>query len=239
MPDNIVELDMLGERVRGYSTTAFGESKAEAIRYGSQALKLSEYEILVANTKNKFVSLYDFKNRVEKWRYSSTHYIVSANRALSMDKDIYVRDDAPSSSEVFTRQNSTITWKNSSASPISIISGVADKDNFDKTLSIYGKTFNSGKLNPGETFSYAFTEVRDYPWFVYPCFFGGNIHVTRDYTTTFDEFVIMESDDLISPFTTRIVKLDSWGNVLWSFGEAYMTKNKVLQVLRDNKILIL
>ena len=156
------------------------------------------------------------------------------------DVVIYVNDDAVSEAELFIRQGTNVIWENNSSQPISIYSGVTTYDQFqlDPDLGLYGNIFSSSTLQPGERFAYKFTSVRNYGWFAYPDILVGTVIVTKNRISSRDEFILLESDGLESPFSSRVMRVDAWGNPVWSFGESYLVKPRDARPLLNDRVLI-
>jgi hypothetical protein len=108
----------------------------------------------------------------------------------------------------------------------------------DPDLTLYGGVFTSPVLDPGETFSFEFIDDGEFDWFVYPDILTGKINVTRQRLSSRDLYYILESDGLESPFTSRLIKVDSWGNILWSFGESMIVKPRDVRPLLNGDILL-
>jgi hypothetical protein len=151
-----------------------------------------------------------------------------------------VGDDAISDSNVFIRQGSLVVWQNNSVSPVSIYSGTTTYTQFqlDPDLNLYGDVFKSTVLQPGERYSYKFVTVGEYDWFVYPGILVGKINVTRNRISATDQFIILENDGLDSPFSSRVIKVDAWGNIVWSFGESYLVKPRDARPLLNSGVII-
>ena len=93
-------------------------------------------------------------------------------------------------------------------------------------------------LQPGERYSYKFVSVGEQDWFVYPAILTGKITVTRNRISSRDQFLILENDGLESPFSSRVIKVDSWGNLLWSFGESYLSNPRDARPMLNNNVII-
>jgi hypothetical protein len=138
------------------------------------------------------------------------------------------------------RQGTTIVWRNSSSSPITIYSGTTTYDLFqqDPDLGLYGDIFTSPVLDPGETFSFELIDDGEVDWFTYPDILTGKINVTRQRLSSRDLYYILESDGLESPFTSRLVKVDSWGNTIWTFGEGLIVAPRDVRPMLNGNILL-
>jgi len=174
------------------------------------------------------------------WQYNSSKYVVGFRLIPRENVTVSIRDDAISETDIFIRQGTLVTWENTSASPVSIYSGTTTYDQFqaDPDLSLYGSVFQSGVLQPGDTYSYKFVSVNEHNWFVYPGILTGKVMVTRERLSSKDTYLVAESDGFNAPFSSRVMKLDSWGNVLWSFGESYLVKPRDARPLLNNGVII-
>jgi len=174
------------------------------------------------------------------WEYNSVNMVTAFHRCDEDEVIIKVRDDILSPTDVFIRQGKTIVWENNSASPISIYSGTTTYDIFqqDPDLSLYGEVFTSPVLQPGERYSFKFVNVSEINYFTYPDILTASINVTRNRISSRDQFIILESDNLSSPFSSRVVKVDSWGGIVWSFGEGgYLVKPRDARPTRNGVII--
>ena len=160
------------------------------------------------------------------WEYQSSNMITSFHMVPQDNVVISINDDSISETDIFVRQGATVIWENNSASPVSIYSGTTTYDVFqsDPDLTLYGDVFTSPVLQPGERYSFKFVSVSEINYFTYPDILIGKITVTRNRISSRDEFLILESDSLESPFSSRVIKVDSYGNVLFDFGSGYLVK---------------
>jgi hypothetical protein len=175
-----------------------------------------------------------------QWLYESDRYVPDFHILIQSSVMIYLENDSVNESSTYIRQNSVIIFENNSVSPISIYSGTTSADIFalDPDLTLYGNEFKSPVLQPGERWSIKFVTVGNYNYFVYPSILIGSIFVTRNRISGRDQFIILESDNLESPFSSRIIKVDNYGNILFSFGDCYLVKPRDARSLLNNNILI-
>ncbi len=174
------------------------------------------------------------------WQYQSSRYITSFQLIPVDYQEISIDDDGIRNSSVWIRQGTTVKWLNNSSKPISIYSGKTYYDQFtlDPNLALYGKEFKSPVIQPGKSWSYKFVSVGESDWFIYPDILTGTVTVTRERLNPNDQFLIVEDDNLGKPFSSRVIKVDSWGNVMWSFGEAYLVNPRKAQPLLNGGIVI-
>jgi len=241
---SVVQLDMSGETIFSNNAAIFATSKETAKTLLGSAQKLGNSEILIGDSYNKraiitYTDLETEKPLIE-WEYNSDRYISDFHIILQDDKNISVGNDAISDSNVFIRQGSEVIWENNSVSPISIYSGTTTYDQFqlDPDLNLYGSIFKSSLLQPGERYTYKFVTVGEFDWFVYPGILTGRVNVTKNRISNTDNFIILENDGLDSPFSSRVIKVDAYGNVLWSFGESYLVKPRDARPLLNDGVII-
>lgn len=241
---SVIQMSMEGDILMSNNAAIFAPTREEAKTLLGSAEKLGENEILVADSYNKralisYIDLVTQMPRIE-WQYDSDRYISDFHIVLQDNVVVSVGNDSINESSVFIRQGTTIIWQNDSAAPISIYSGTTSYEQFqlDPDLTMYGDEFQSQVLQPGERYAYKFVTVGEYDWFVYPGILTGKITVTRNRMSSRDQFLMLENDGLESPFSSRVIKVDSWGNVLWSFGEGYLVKPRDARPMLNNNVII-
>lgn len=241
---SVVQLDMDGLVILSNNAAVFADSKLDAKSLLGSAEKLGDNELLIGDAINKraIITYTNLETEVPQieWEFSSDRYISDFHIILQDFVTITINDDAITDSDIFIRQGTTVVWENNSSKPVSIHSGTTNYDSFqlDPDLNLYGDVFSSPSLQPGERFSYEFTSTGDSNWFVYPDILTGIIKVTVNRISSRDEFIVLEGDGLESPFSSRVIRVDSWGNVVWSFGEGYLVKPRDARPLLDDKVLI-
>lgn len=173
------------------------------------------------------------------WEYDSDKYITSFG-LVPVTKQVKICDDAIRDSFTFIRQGETVEWVNESSRPISIYSGTTNYDQFqlDPDLGLYGGDYHSTVLQPGDTYSYKFVTIGESDWFTYPDILTGKVSITKNRVNDSDQFLITENDNITAPFSSRVIKIDAWGNVLWSFGEGYMVKPRNAGPLLNNNVIV-
>jgi len=241
---SVVQMNMESDVIMSNNAAIFASNKENAKDILGSAEKVGDQEILIGDSINKraIITLTDLETetpRVE-WQYDSDRYVPDFHIVRQDEIVVSVRDDAIDPTDLFIRQNSIVVWENNSVSPISIYSGTTTYSQFqaDPDLNLYGDIFKSPVLEPGERFSHKFVSVGEVNWFVYPGILTGKITVTRHRVSSRDKYIILESDGLDSPFSSRVIKVDSWGNVVWSFGESYLVKPRDARPLLNNGVII-
>jgi len=237
----VVEMDMDGNILFGSSLAQFATSKEEAKNILGSARSIGKSEVLIADSINKRAIIIDiFNNENVIWEYLSDRYIVDFQIVNQEEREISIYDGSLSESLSYLKQGMNIIWKNESAIPVSIYSGYTTFELFtaNPNLNLYGNQFSSPVLQPGETYTFKFDIEGEYDWFVYPSIITGKINVTPQRLSPQDEYYILESDGLDSPFSSRLIKVDAWGNILWEFGSGYLVKPRDVRPMLDNKVLI-
>ena len=219
---SVVQLNLSGNVIFSNNAAVFAQDKESAATLLGSAEKIGDNELLIGDSYNKraiitYTDLSTQKPQIE-WQMDSDRYIPDFHLILQDDVTISVTDDAISSSEVVIRQGTNIIWENNSSAPITILSGTTSYSEFqlDPDLNLYGDVFRSPVLQPGEVYSYKFVSAGEQDWFAYSSILPGKITITKTRLSSRDQFVVLESDGLESPFTSRLIKVDCYGNVLWA-----------------------
>tara|TARA_R110000824_G_scaffold148242_3_gene317914 strand:+ start:95828 stop:96550 length:723 start_codon:yes stop_codon:yes gene_type:complete len=222
---SVVQLDMDANLLLASNSASFATTKEQAKEILGSAEKIGNY-LLLGDAVNKRAFIEQLGETT--WEYNSNHYVSDFHITKETTRSINVNDGDVSEEIMNVNQNMSVTWTNNSNAPILIYSGSTDYDTFyaDPDLSNYGQTFQSGTLSPGDTYTFQFQTITSVNWFVYPTILTGEIVVSEKKITAQDEYVIVENDGKNAPMSSRIVKVDSKGNVNWSFGEAYLIKPK-------------
>ena len=241
---SVVQLNENGDTVFSNNAAKFADSKSDAKNTLGSAEKIGPSELLIGDSiRQRAIIVYtDLETEVPiiQWQYDSERFIVDFHIVPQEQTVIDINDDSISGDNIFIRQGSSVVWRNSSSSPVTIYSGTTTYDIFqqDPDLTLYGDKFTSPVLAPGETYSFEFINDGEFDWFVYPDILTGKVNVTRQRLSSRDLYYILESDGLESPFTSRLIKVDSWGNVLWSFGEGYLVKPRDIRPMLSGNILL-
>ena len=241
---SVVQMSMTGSVLMSNNAAIFAKTKEEAKNLLGSAEKLGESEILIGDSYNKraLVTYTNLTTQMPKteWLYESDRYVPDFHILIQNDVVVYIENDSVNESNTIIRQNSTVIWQNNSASPVRILSGATTYDQFqlDPELTLYGDDFDSGILQPGERFSFKFVTVGEYHFFSYPSILTGKITVTKNRISSRDQYILLESDALESPFSSRVIKVDDYGNILWSFGENYLVKPRDARPLLNNNVII-
>lgn len=241
---SVIELDSNGNIIYSNNDAKIAESKEIAMKTLGSCEKLEDNELLVGDPygKRAIITSTNSLSRTStvQWEYNSDRYVSDFHLVIQDDIILEINDGSISESELFIREGSTIIWKNNSASPISIYSGTTSYDIFyqNPDLNLYGSEYYSSVLQPGETYSHKFNSIGISNWFVYPTILTGKITITSHRVSDRDQYIILENDGLDSPYTSRVIRVDSYGNIVWKFGEGYLVKPRDARPLLNNRVLI-
>lgn len=233
----VVQLDMDGNSIFVSDVVGNSEDKNEAKKILGGVQKIQGNEILVADSKNKRAIIIDTSNGKIKWEYNSDRYVIDA-RIVLRDNITILLDNNCVDEETIVNKSQSVIWRNNTGADVIIYSGdYGDTDisvDFDSNL--YGDIFESPTISDGGSWVYTFNDNQEVPWFTYPEYCKGTIISTEDKISLSNQFLILESDGLNSPFSSRVVRIDCWGNVLWEYKD--MIAPRDIRSLLDNKVLI-
>jgi len=241
---SVVQIDMYGNVVFSNNAAVFANSKEDGKKLLGSAEKIGTSEILIADAERKRAIVVetnlDTQIPMVIWQYDSDRYISDFHLVNQEEIVISITDGQISETELFARIGTTIIWENNSSIPISIYSGYTTYDIFqsDPDLNLYGSAFKSSTLQSGERYSFKFTSEGSFDWFVYPSILIAKITITARRLSDRDQYIILENDALESPFSSRVIWVDSWGNIIKSFGESYLVKPRDARPLLDGGILV-
>lgn len=234
----VVQMDMDAGIIASTSQAFFHKTKDQAADSLGSAEKINETEVLIADTQNNRAIIVDTATNRIMWEYNSDRYIVDAH-IVPADSNILVTSSQSTNNDMAINKNKTVIWTNNTDHIVTIYSGdIGDITNYaDIDLDLYGDDFKSFAMNPSDRFAYKFTTEREYKWFSYPDLVKGDIMVSKIKAFSSDHFVILERDNLESPFTSRAIKIDVYGNIITEFGKGYLVKPSDARPL-NNGILI-
>lgn len=241
---SVIQLDMDGNVVFSNNAAIFADSKDNAKDLLGSAEKIGIDELMIGDSIRKRAIIVNTNLTTQiptvAWQYDCDRYVPDFHLVPQEEIVISVNDGSISEEELFIRSNTTVIWENNSSVPISIYSGYTTYDLFqaEPDLAFYGSAFKSSTLQPGERYSFKFSSVANYDWFVYPSILTAKINVTNQRISDRDSYWLLESDGLDNPFSSRAVKIDSWGNVVKSFGESYLVKPRDIRCLLNGGLLI-
>jgi hypothetical protein len=237
----VVQIDMTGNELKSLNRPVFASSKAQAKEILGSSRKIDDKYVLVADSVRRRAYILDIDTDKAIWEYRSDKYIVDFQ--LVEDDFVYVDiyDDHVENPNRMIRQGQTVTWRNYSSKPVSVVEGYTTYDLFasNADLDLYtGGDFASSSIPPHGTFSYKFVAIGKYYWFIYPDILTGYIDVKRNTILDTDQFLLIESDNLSVPFGSRITKIDVWGSVIWSYGEAFVNMPRDVRNMINRHVLV-
>ena len=237
---SVVRYSVHGEVMQTNNSAIFAKSKEDAKNLLGSVNMIDSDEWMIGDSYNQRAIIVNPIKHAVEWEYFSDRYVVDFQPASNLENRIEIYDDKISNKNIYIKEGSNLIWQNKSSQPIFIYSGNTSFEDFqlNPNLEAHGKEFKSEILNPGETFSHVFSSLGEFNWFVYPDIFTGTINVTKFRILNSDNYYILESDGLESPFSSRIIKIDSSGSIEWTFGEGYMVKPRDIRPLSNNKLLI-
>ena len=175
-----------------------------------------------------------------QWEYNSDRYVSDFHLVLQDTINIDIYDGYVTIDDLTIRSGTSVTWTNKSSAPISIWSGNTTYTDFynNPDFNLYGDDFSSPVLDVGQTYTFKFNSESTYYWFSYPSILTGMISSYSQRIAERDQYIILENDGLESAFSSRVIRVDSYSNVLWSFGNGYLVKPRDCRPLLNGNILI-
>ena len=237
-PSELFLSDAVNKRaiISAFTSNDFSETVQST--FSSSNPEITQSDIDFINASFSDVNIQINYSRVI-WEYKSDRYITGFY-LMPETREIEIQDGFISDASTQIVQNQEVTWVNNSSKPISIYSGTTNYNAFQSNpdLSMYGSVFKSGVLQPGDSYTYKFFDMGDYNWFIYPNILTAKITVTKNRINSHDSFLVTENDGLSTPFSSRVIKIDNWGNVLSSFGEGYLFLPRGAKPLLNGNILV-
>jgi len=232
----------------------FAENRRDALRFLGGAEKMSDYHLLVADSVRKRAIITHTDTVQNKtfvaWEYESDRYVSDARSENDDNIVIKIYNDRVESDNLLLRKGTTVIWENYSSNPVYIYSGDTDTERFnnDPDLNLYGDDFQSFQLNSyqaGQTpdrYALKFRNPGTFPYFIYPNIevdnVVGNLFVQVNNSTNDSKFLIIENDPTSAFFGNRLIKVDMWGNIIWSFGEGMLYNPKDIRLGKNGSYLI-
>lgn len=243
---SVVQLDMAGNLLFSNNAARFASSLEEVKSTLGSAEKVSENELLIADAdRNRAIitsTNLDTGKTFISWQYSSDRAVSDFHFLSTTETIITVGNGTISPETISVREGTSVIWKNESNVSIQILSGKITPEQFltDPDLTLYGDEFSSGNINVGQEYSFKFENLGSYYWFSYDgqSIQTGLVHVSRGRISTTDEYLVVENDASSSLFGSRVIKINAWGDVVWSFGEDWLHKPKDARGAPDGSILI-
>ena len=241
---SVIQLNMDGDVIFSNNAAKFADDVATAKDRLGSGEKVGSSELLIgdASSKRAIIVNTDLTTQIPTiiWQYDSDRYVSDFHLNLQDETRISILNGSVAEALTYVRQGMSIIWTNNSSAPVSVYSGLTTYDLFqaNSNLNLYGDVFSSTVLEPGDSYVFRFDTIGEYNWFVYPSIIVGKIQVTSQRLSSQDQYLILEGDGLESPFSSRLIRVDSWGNTVWSFGEGYLVKPRDARPMLNNRVLI-
>ena len=235
--NTVTQLDMDGNIVISNNQPTFSTTKEDSKELLGSVEKISSTNILIADAVNKRAIIVNTLTNRVVWEYLSDRYIIDAHLIPQDPTTININQSNCASSDVIVNNGEIVIWENSTDSPITVYSGdISGIDTTNLDVNLYGQDFESITLETGDRWSFRFNGIGDFSWFSYPNLYTGKIIVSNEYTSGNNQFIILESDSLESTYSSKVKKIDAWGNVLAEFEG--MVKPRDARPQLNNKVLI-
>jgi hypothetical protein len=237
---------MDGSVLLSNNAAKFADTKIDILSMLGSVQKGVANEFLIADPlRNRaiitFANFADKSNRIV-WQYDSDRRITDFRRVLSTDREILVGTSSSSPAILNARLGETVIWKNQSNQSITVVSGKVASQQFasDPDLSLYGNDFISQTIAPGERFAFKFESMGDFHWFAHPLILSSeNSGVVRVQMSVADqEYILVENDTASDVVGGRVVRVDVWGNIKWSYGEGVLSSPRDARPLSDGSVII-
>lgn len=241
---SIVQYSMNGSVLFTNNAAKFADTRSNAKVYLGSASKVSPSDLVIADPirKRAIVSRTDLETGKPKviWEYLSDRLVSDFQFASDGEVLVSVSDNSCDTPTAYVRAGDVVIWKNASSAPIRIVSGTTTPSLFaqDPDLTLYGDEFQSQELQPGEQYARTFDEGGDFGWFSYPGIVTGKVNVAPAGVSQSDEYLIVEKDPVPSVGSGRVSRINSWGNIVWTFGDGILYDPKDVRRLTGNSIII-
>jgi len=241
---SVVEYTQAGVLSLSDNSAVITANKDDAKMYLGSVSKYGGDELFIgdANGKKAIVVELDTTNRTSSiiWSYDSDKVISDFNRVPVSSSVVNINDSGISDSLLYVRRNSTVTWYNNTNETIRILSGVTTYTQFylDPDFDLFGEEFDSEDILPGEYYSFKFINLGTFNYFVYPYIYTAKVSSVETSITPDDHFVLAENDPSGSSYLNRVLKIDAWGNIVWSFGESFVSLIKDAKPTSSGEIVI-
>jgi len=233
---SVTQLTMDNDLVFSNNAAKFAKTKSQSLRF------LGDFHVLTADAvrKRAIISYTDLANEkvLVAWEYLSDRFVSDARSDPAQTVTIKIYNDRVESEEVFMRRGTTVIWENYATNPIYIYSGETTSTRFnnDPDLTLYGDDFISPQIPAYQVgaepsrYAITFDNKGDFPYFIYPNIAEddvvGTATVQENNSTNQSDFLIVENDPTSDFFGNRVIRIDMWGNVVWSFGEGMLYNPK-------------
>ena len=241
---SVVQYSMAGGVLFSNNASKFADTKANAKSYLGSAYKASPADLMMADSirRRAIMTTTDLATGEPRvtWEYESDRLVSDFQLAENEGEEIAVLDASCDQPEAYLGAGKVVTWRNSSSMPITIVSGTTDSATFgtDPDLTLYGDEFSSQELQPGEQYARTFSDGGNFHWFSHPNIVTGVVHVSATSTSRSDQYLLVEKDPVPAVGGGRVIKLNSWGKITWSWGDGILYNPKDVRTLSGNSIII-
>jgi hypothetical protein len=241
---SVVQYDTAGAVIFTNNAAKFSDTKANAKSYLGSAFKISDSELMMADAiRHRAIMTHtDLATQSPHviWEYSADRLISDFQIVEQTERSISVQDTVCSPNEIYVKTGMRVVWKNGSSVPVQIYSGTVTPAEFaaDPDLTLYGDDFFSQELQPGEEYAFEFDNVGDFGWFAYPTIVTGTVRVSAARISSEDQYLIVEKDAEPTIYGARVIRVDAWGNVVWSFGQGVLYDPKDVRTLVNDSVMI-
>jgi hypothetical protein len=241
---SVVEYNSLGSLVISDNTAIIASGKEYAKTYLGGARKYGGNELFIADPYGRRAIIVE-KNLSTGlssvvWQYDSDRIVSDFNRVPKNDGVVTISENSIDTSNFYVRRDSVVTWYNNTSETIRVLSGSTGYEQFyaDPDFDLFGRDFDSGDILPGQYYSFSFLNIGVYDYFVYPYIYTAKISCMETSVVPDDEFVLVENDPSNGSYLNRIIRIDSLGNVIWEFGQSYVSFIKDAKPVSESEIVI-
>jgi plastocyanin len=237
-----------GELVFSNNAAKFAETREESKTTLGSVQKIGTAELLLGDAvrKRAIIAYTDLSTEETfvSWEYLSDRSVTDFRLEEIAEQTIVFDESGPDNAELVIRSGTTVTWRNDAAVPMTIYSGNVSTSQFneDPDLTLYGGVFTSQELASGEEYSFTFDNPGDFHWFAYPGIanaeVNGIVRVSSGRISPSDTYLLVENDLQAETVSGRVIKIDAWGNVQWTYGEGILHQPRDVRPMPDGTLLI-
>ena len=239
----VLQYDLSGKLIFSNNTALFAKDRATMKQLLGSAEKVSATELLLADTlqNRAIVVVTNPQTQASQitWEYDADRSVSDFHLIKADNVIISVGDSTVTPPALSIQFGTTVIWKNTSSSMITIYSGNTTPAQFnaDPDLTLYGQEFISQQLMPGQEYAFTFNTLGTYDWFAYPSIATGQVVVGSARISSGDTYLIVEND-IASVTGGRVIKVDTWGNTTWSFGDQFLYLPRDARSQPDGSVII-
>jgi len=241
---SVIEVSESCDLILSNNTAIIASNKTFAKEFCGSAYKYDSNELHIGDAygKRALIVKLDLTNKTSSiiWEYDSDKIISDFNKVPNSDFVNRVTDLGILNDAIYIKRDTNITWYNDTNETIRILSGETNYDQFylDPDFDNFGLIFDSEDILPGEYYTFRDLNIGTCDYFVYPYIYTGKIYCVDSSISPDDSFIIVENDQNGSSYLNRIIKVDVWGNLTWSFGESFVSTIKDAKPYLNNEIII-